>query len=471
MKLAPHTRRQFLGGMAKTVLATTALPRVVPARVFGQNAPSNTLNLALIGMGGIMGSHLRHVLGPDQKTSAQQPKIVALCDVDLNRVRGAHGNPIFQAGLAKAKDYQDYRRLLDDASSFDAVLITTGCRWHVPLSKTFIKAGKHVYCEKPLARVVSEARDIKEVAATSKVATQLGTQGTATESFRRSVEVLQAGVVGPVREVHLWCNIWGPRSPSHDRPEGEDPVPEGLNWDEWLGPAPYRPFKNKIYLGYCLTWYDWYDFSSAMLAEFGQHNFMLPVRALKLNPPIQVAADVPEPQKETIPSTLKIRYEFAARGDLPPVTLHWYEAGVPVKAEAVAPLVTLYKQVPSSGCLFIGSKGSLFTDGWGGSGIMQIDGGKWRGVRDHEAAKHVAETEPRNKGRGHFEEWVDACKGECSTYCPLERGAEASEVLLPGIVSTRLGAPIDWEGAAMKVPGNPAADRFIKADYRTKWLI
>ena len=462
MKIKHSTRREFLGGMTKVMLASTVAPLFLPSRLFGQDVPSNKLNLAIVGAGRVVHSHLPVILRPDGAN------IVALCDVNLKQINAKRGE--FKEGLAKSKTYQDYRKLLEDAHSYDAVLIATGCRWHVPLCKAFIKAGKHVYCEKPLARLVSEARDIREVVRNSNVVTQLGTQGTNSPAFRRSVEVIQAGLLGSISEVHLWFKGGGPREPSHGLLEGEDPVPDYLNWDGWLGPAPYRPFKDKSYLGSCSQWYVWYDFSSALMNDFGQHNFMMPVRALDLDPPIKVAAEGSEPSKETAPSTLKIRYDFAAKGARAPLALYWYECGL-------IPPMDLYDALPykdpSNGCLFVGDKGQLLADGWGRGGVMRLKGEqRWRSVLDHDSAKNLPETEPRApKGGTHFGEFAAACKGEGKTYTTLEHGAKASEVLLPGIVSTRLGMPIKWDGAAMKVPGHPEADRFIHANYRTKWLV
>ena len=468
MKATLSTRRTFLGSSTKAMLAAAIAPQFVPARLFGATAPSNTLNVAVMGVG-LRGTD---ALIPGLVRAGQH--IVALCDPDAAMIQRARGSqdPSIQAALAKAKAYEDYRRLLDDLPSIDAVTIATGCRWHVPLSKAFIHAGKHVYCEKPLARMVSEARDLAQSVRKSKVVTQLGTQGANSGAFRRSVEIMQAGLLGPVREVHLWCNIWGPRPPSHGLPEGEDPIPAGFNWDLWLGPAPLRPFKQGLYHPDCLKWYVWYDFGAGMLAEFGQHNFMLPVRALKLEAPIRVAADIPEPQKASYASTARVRYEFAARSDRPPVTLWWYDGGTPVPAEAAALVAQTKGRMPDNGCLFLGEKGALYTDGWGAEGIMKLNGEpKMRGVLNHEAARAVPVTEPRPNGLNHMNEWLEACKGGAPTYCPLDHGADVSEVLLPGLVSLRLGRPIEWDGSALQVKDAPEASRFIHAEYRTKWLV
>ncbi|MEI6278506.1 MAG: Gfo/Idh/MocA family oxidoreductase [Verrucomicrobiae bacterium] len=465
MKINSSTRREFLGGMTKVMLASAAAPLFLPSRLFGQEAPSNKLNLAIVGTGGIVHSHLPVILAPDSGVN-----VAALCDVNLRNIQIKRGNADFKEGLAKAKDYQDYRKLLEEANSFDAVLIATGCRWHVPLCKTFIKAGKHVYCEKPLARLVGEARDLSGLLSDhSHVVTQLGTQGTNTETFRRSVEVIQSGLLGSIREVHLWFNCIKDRSASHGLPEGEDPIPEYLNWDEWLGPAPMRPYKKGLYDGVG-QWYVWYDFSSAYLNDFGQHNFMMPVRALDLEPPVKVAAEASEPSLETAPATLKVRFDFAAKGNRAPLSLYWYECGLTPPSELFDALP--YK-APSSGCLFVGDKGMLWADGWGRGGVMRLkDEQRWRSVLDHEAAKPLPKTQARApKGGTHFGEFAAACKGNGKTYTPLQEGAKASEVLLPGIVSTRLGMPIEWDGKAMKVPGHPEADRFIHPNYRTKWLV
>ena len=380
--------------------------------------------------------------------------------------------PDARPALEKVSNYEDYRRLIDKEKSLDGVLIAIGPWWHAPMSSAFIKSGKHVYCEKPLTRLVSEARDLGQLARQPKVATQMGTQGAGTESFRRSVEIVQSGLLGSIREVHIWNFVNQMRPPSHDRPAGEDPVPAGFNWDLWVGPSPMRPFKRGVYYPGCTNASLWFDFGAGLLGDFGVHTWQLPIRALKLGYPIRVEHNVPEPVKETYASHVKSRYDFAARGDMPPVTVWYCDTINRPPKEATADIEATYGTVPGLGAMLLGEKGTMYVGGWGGGNLMKLKGeGKMRGVCDHPAAKPLPTTEPRAPKQNHMLEWMEAAKGGPKTYHPLEIGAHSMEVMLPGIVALRMRRPIDWDGANMKVPGAPEADKFIHTEYRRKWLI
>jgi len=351
------------------------------------------------------------------------------------------------------------------------VLIAIGPWWHAPMSTALIKAGKHVYCEKPLTRLVSEARALGKLAKESKVATQMGTQGEASETFRRAVEIIQAGLLGQIREMHVWHdNPVGPKSQA--RPAGEDPIPAGFNWDLWVGPSPMRPYKRDVYQPGCRKTSCWFDFGAGILGDFGVHTWQLPIRALKLDYPIHVEHNVPEPVLETWVSTTKIRYEFAARGDLPPVTAWNYDSGNLPPKEATADIVAVYGKLPKVGAMLLGEKGNMYVGGWGAGNLIKLKGDKkMRGVSDHADAKSLPITEPRAPKQNHMLEWIEAAKGGPKTYQSFDVAAHAMEVILPAIVSQRIERPIDWDGPNMKVPGAPEADKFIQADHRKKWLV
>lgn len=464
-------RRQFIQGLSAG-LAALAAPLVLPSRLCtaSSEAPSNRLNVALIGCGGRGTAILQEALG-------QGANLVALCDPDASRVASlrkslAEKTPDARAAFDKVAGYEDYRQLIEKEKSLDAVLIAIGPWWHAPMSTACIKAGKHVYCEKPLTRLVSEARALGNLAKQAKVATQMGTQGAASESFRRAVEIVQSGLLGPIREVHAW-NTAHPRRPdSQDRPPGADAIPQGFNWDLWLGPAPLRPFKQDTYLPGCMRTFVWFDFGAGLIAEFGTHTWQLPIRALKLDYPVRVEHNVPEPVKETYASNAKIRYEFAARGNLAPVTAWYYDTINRPPKEATADLEATYGNLPVVGAMLLGDKGTMYAGGWGAGNLIKLKGEeKMRGVSDHPAAKDIPKTEPRQAKQDHMLEWLEAAKGGPKTYQSFEVSAHAMEVILPGLVSLRMQRPIDWDGPNMKVPGAPEADRFIQADHRPKWLV
>lgn len=462
---AQLTRRKVLTAAVAVGTGAMAAPLVLPSRLFGASAPSKRLNVAAVGTGGRCRALMAEILG-------QGENLVALCDVDRRQfasVRQAFAGQ--SATLEKARLYEDYRKLLDEEKSLDAVVVAIGARWHAPIAVRAMKAGKHVYCEKPLVRTIAEARELMELAPRCKVATQMGTQGVSSKAFRRSVEIIRAGVLGPVERVYLWSDYCGKFPPSHDRPAGEDPVPEGLNWDFWLGPCAWRPFKAKVYLPGCIAAQNWLDLCNGMLSGQGAHTFQLPVRALKLNPPVRATAETAEPVKETYVSQGCFRFEYAARDGLAPVTLWWGDGGKYPPAEITDSVKSVRGQLPTTGCLFVGQRGQLYADGWGVAGIMKLEGDKqWRGVLNHDAAKDLPLSVPRLTNDNHMQEWFDACKGGPATYNDFQVGARVSEAYLPGILSLRLGRPIEWDSAAMRVPGAPEADRWIQKTYRPKWV-
>jgi len=335
-----------------------------------------------------------------------------------------------------------------------------------------MKAGKHVYCEKPLARLVSDARELGKLAKESKVATQMGTQGIASETFRKAVEIVQAGVLGNVTEVHAWNVVHQKRPESTVRPAGEDPIPEGFNWDMWIGPSPERPYKRGVYGPGCMTTAMWFDFGAGLIGDFGTHTWQLPIRALKLGYPVKVEHNVPEPVKETYVSNAIIRYEFPARENMPPVKGWYYDTINRPPKEVVEALEKTFVKFPGVGAMLVGDKGMLHAGGWGGGNYMKLTGEeKFKGVCDHPAAKELPKTEPRHERQNHMLEWLDAAKGKGKTYQPFEKAAHSMEIILTSIIALRMQRPIEWDGVNMKVPGCPDADQFIRPELRKKWLV
>lgn len=461
------TRRVILKRLGSGAAGTLALPWLLPSRAWGGPPPSSRLHIALLACGDRIRQLLPSILQAGEN-------VVAVCDVDRRQIArlkkeaaARHGEA--GAAVAKAKVYEDYRKLLDADKSVDAVVIAPGQRWHVPMSKASLLAGKHVFCEKPLAHSVAEAREIRQLGRQTRLATQIGSQGGATDTFRRSMEVIQAGLLGQVREVHCWINRGFPPSAPIDR--NADPIPEGLNWDFWCGPSPLLPFK-RYYLGGCLAWGRWLDFGDGHLADMGAHAHNLPWRALKLGAPERVSVEIPEPLKDSYPSATKFRWEFPARGDLAPLTLWWHDgakAGPP--QELGNQLLPTYGRVPTDGVLFVGEKGLLFSNAWGVGGVLKLAGEtKCRGVLDHEAAKPIPVTLPRAKGQNHMQEWLDACKGLTTTFQGFATAAQIAEIAMVGIVALRLGRPIQWDSEALKVKGEPDAEALVHRPQRTKWL-
>ena len=462
--LSKSTRRYFLKQSAIIGAVAAVGPQILPSRALGAGA--DKVNVALLACGG----RTRQLLG----SIIDGANVVAVCDVSTSRIaqlkkEAAAKNGAKGEAVGKATEYEDYRKLLETEKSVDAVVVAAGQRWHTHLSKAALAAGKHVFCEKPLAHSPAEARELRELGKTTKLATQVGSQGGTTDTFRRSMELIQAGLLGQIKETHCWINRGFPPSAPVD--QKADPMPEGLNWDFWCGPSPVLPFKNQ-YLGGCLAWGRWLAFGDGHLADMGAHGLNLPWRALKLTAPIKASVEIPEPLKDSYPSATKFRWDFAAREGFGETTLYWHDGGKAGPPEEFGKeLLTTYAKVPNDGVLFVGEKGMLYSNAWGVGGIMKLKGeAKFRGVQDHEAGKAVPVTVPRFKGQNHMGEWIEACKGNGKTFQGFATAATIAEVAMVGMVALRLGKPIEWDSEALKVKGEPDADKFVHLEVRKKWL-
>ena len=416
------------------------------------------LNLAAVGIGGQGHGDMSGML------STGRVNVVALCDTDAAML--ARGKKtVVDADHAEPKCCDDYRRLLDNAATFDAVLIATPDHWHAPLCKAFMKAGKHIYCEKPLAHSLGEARELRELARTSKVVTQMGNQGSASTPLRRCIEVIQAGALGQIQEVHSW----GLHSFGKDgNAKGEDPIPEGFNWDLWVGPSAMRPFVKDVY--HPKNWRGWYDFGNGSLMDFWCHDMNLPVRALNLSYPERVVINFnPKNPWDQTPGKAAWEYYFPARGTLAPVKMYWQGGGKP-PAEVVAPLAAVNKQ-DEGGVMIIGEKGRIYTDHWGYIGLILLDGEpRLKDILHHPATAAIPETLPRAKG-GHSSEWIDAIYGKGRTFSDFDTGGKLTEIGLAGALAHRVGKNLDWDGEKMEARNAPEASRFIHPELRTKWQV
>jgi hypothetical protein len=451
------SRRSFLK-ISAAALGTAAFgrPLILSGAEAGSTAANSKLNLALVGCGGQGRGVMRGLL-------SDGANLVALCDPDQEMIDKARADALQSGGEATkgAKAYEDYRRLLDNASSFDAVLVGTPDHWHAPLCKAFMKAGKHVYCEKPLTHSVAEARELRELSRTANVVTQMGNQGSASESLRRCTEIIRAGVLGPIREMYAWgIGV----TANEGSAEGEDPVPQGFNWDLWVGPSALRPFKKEVY--HPFRWRSWFDFGNGGLADFCCHVINLPMRALDLSYPEEIVVNMQEGKQ--IADKAAVEFRFAARGDLPPVTLHWQGNGKP-PAEVLRPLTETYGEKTPDGLLIVGEKGCIYTGHWNNGGMIRLEGEpRLNDVLRHEGTKDIPQILPRI--RNHGQEWLDACRGEGKTFSDFDTGGKLTEIGLAGVVGIRAGQSLDWDGEKMEARNVPEAARFVHTEYRTKWL-
>lgn len=447
----PISRRAFIGTSAAAA-AFLALPRPMRGAT-GTGSPASKLNIAGVGIGGQGSVDLRAVADAGEN-------IVALCDVDTDYA--AH---TFEE-YPNARRYADFRVMLEKEKSIDAVVVGTPDHLHAVVTMAALRMGKHVYCEKPLTRTVSEARAIATAAREAKVATQMGNQGMAYPGNQQLNEWIQGGAIGAVREVHVWSDrptqrgkmpLWWPQGV--ERPTDTPPVPPTLNWDLWLGPAPFRPY-HSAYAPF--RWRGWWDFGSGGLGDMGIHNLAPVFAALKLGAPQSVSASSTALVSDSVPLASLVHYRFPARGDLPPVTLHWYDGGLlPPRPEELADDEELD---PEDGILFIGDKGKILVLGWGGEHprILGRDGGQKYRRPPSDPAAHTR----------HVAAWLAACKGGPPTRSPFDFAGPLTEAVLLGAACVRHGGQkLIWDSANLKITNDARANELLRYEYRPGWSL
>lgn len=454
------SRRRFL---ELSTLFTGGTILGFPSLLRAQNAGTQVLNIAFIGVGGLGRVRLKEMLG-----LGKMVHVVALCDMDVKCIQSAKAemakvDPTLL--LADVAEYGDYRKLLATEKNLDAVMIGTPDHWHFHIAKASLLAGKHVYCEKPLTHTIAQARELRQLSAKTQRITQMGNQGSASINLRRAVEVIQAGVLGQVKEVKIWAKGVGCQ-PGRAMPTAADPIPEGFNWDGWLGPAPTRFYKTGYY--HPSNWRGWLDFGSGPLGDFGCHDLNLPVRALKLDYPTSIEAKGELMGLPTYPKDAHIRFEFAKRGNLAPVTLDWYDQDLAAihKADILPPeLIAHLGNDTIEGVFIRGENGYTWGDHWNGANYIRLNSEeKLSGVVNHQASKEIPETLPRSAG--HLREWVDACLGGAKTFSDFETGGFLTEIVLAGVVAARVGKELQWDGPGMRALNASEADQYIRTNYR-----
>jgi len=425
------TRRQIL----RTGAAATA-GIWITSGLHSSNAqsPNDKLNIAFIGIGGQGRSNL------DQLT---QENITALCDVDDERAGNAYDKH------PKAKAFFDYRKMLEQMDSqIDAVVVSTPDHHHYHPSMMAMGMGKHLYCEKPMAHSIFEIRGMTELAREKKLATQLGVQRHTIGNMHRVVEIIQSGVIGDVKEVY--SKLGGDRG-MPAMPTDFPPVPEHLKWDLWLGPAQDRKYSPD----YCpYKWRFWWDFGTGETGNWGCHILDIPYWALKLEHCTGVTAWGPEADPQRSPKSLFTKYAFPARGDLPPVTLHWYHTDKPIKE-------LLERDIPQSGNnIFIGSKGILVCD-FKNRKLYPEDK-----FADFNAPDRFIPDSP-----GFRQEWIDACKGGKNATCNFDYSGPMAETVILGNTCYRAGKDFDWKHNPMTAVNCPEAEAYLRPAFRKGWTV
>jgi Oxidoreductase family, NAD-binding Rossmann fold/Oxidoreductase family, C-terminal alpha/beta domain len=451
------SRRRFLQSTAlATSAATLGFPNLLHAR-----GASGKLNVAHIGLGAMGRGRLSEMLG-------SEANIIAICDVDENQFIQARK---MLANLPfKPSEYVDFRTLLEKEKNLDGVVVTTPDHWHALIATAALKAGKHVFCEKPLAHTVGEARALRTLAKKhSKQVTQMGNQGSADPSLRRSIEIIQAGALGEVHEVHCWVRDGAGCHAGLAMPLTGDPIPAGLHWDGWLGPAPRRAYKKDYYHPW--NWRGWYDFGNGVMADFGCHNLNLPFRALKLDYARRIEAEGELTGLPTYSNKNHIRFHFDQRGELAPLIVHWYDQGlVPDKDVVPAELIETLGESPKMGVLIVGENGYTYGDPWNGAKYIKLkDDEKIASVLNHPGTKAIPESLPRTSS--HVKEWVGACTGGPATFSSFEVGGHLTEIALSGIVALRTMKTLEWDGERMRAENAPEAQKFVQPHYRRGWAM
>ncbi len=436
---------------------------IVPRRVLGGPGnvpPSERLNIAGIGVGG---------QGAGDLQAVGSENIVALCDVDRRQAAETFKK------YPGAKQYADFRVMLEkEDKNIDAVIVATPDHTHAVASMAAIKMGKHVFCEKPLTHSMDEARRIAEAAREAGVATQMGNQGHSGEGIRLICEWIWDGAIGPVREVHAWSThpVW-PQGLT--RPTETPPIPDTLDWDLWLGPAPWRPY-HPSYLP--MFWRAWWDFGTGGLGDMGCHNLDPVFWALKLGAPQTVEASCSifvstvtwdkTFNTESYPQASIVRYTFGARGDMPPVELTWYDGGLmPERPDELEDGRHMGDKL--GGVIFVGEKGKLACGSYGNNPRL-IPESRMRAYRRPERSI------PRSVG--HHAEWVAACKGDKPAGSNFDYAGPLTEMVLLGNIAVRMslelqekGVKLAYDGPNMRITNLPEANKYLRRDYRAGWTL
>jgi hypothetical protein len=460
--MAAMTRRTVLRGAA---LGTAGLVLLGDSRSARTYAANEKVNVALVGVSG-RGSWF-------SDTMPRISNVVAMCDVNDRRAA-----PYYKA-VPQAKTFHDFRKMLDEMDKqIDAVVVATPDNTHAVIDARAIRMGKGVYCEKPLTHDVYEARFLRDLAAREKVATQLGNQGTASEAFRRATELIWAGVLGDIREVHVWNTNGG----SGDRPlpTDEHPVPDYLKWDLWLGPARWRPYNSRW-----VEWSTWRDFATGQLGNWASHTMNLVFKGLKIDSLWQDAAagasarliriepEVSEVCPHTFPKWEILRYRIPPRGDLPEITVNWYNGAgkAPQCREKVEGMLGYKldwgdagekKWADHAGCLIAGTAGMIHATGHNATfSLLPKDK-----FKDFEGP---ARTLPRSPG--HEQEWLNAVRGGPAAMSNFNYGGPLAEFVLLGNVATLFGKTVEYDPAAAKVVNSAEANAALKREYREGWSL
>jgi predicted dehydrogenase len=457
MKKTTVTRREFVSSAGAIAATLTMVPRHVVAG--GGTAPSEKLNIAGIGVGGMGANNLK---------ACSAENIVALCDVD-----SVYAAKSFNR-FPKAKQYTDFRVMLDQQKDIDAVIVATPDHSHAMIAMAAISCGKHVYVQKPMTHSVYEARLLTEAARKHKVVTQMGNQGHSGDGARLICEWIWDGAIGAVREVHAWTNrpVWA-QGVEVERPRETPPVPSTLDWDRWIGPAAFRPYHPTYHPG---EWRAWWDFGTGSLGDLGCHILDAPFWALKLKYPTAVEGCIStywpglwkkmEPKNEQYPRSTIVRFQFPEREGMPPVKLTWWDGGMmPPRPEQLEEGRRMGDS--DGGVLFLGDRGALMCGCYGLSPRLIPE----TRMQEFKQPAKTIERIPDGLG-GHERDWVRACKGGKPASSNFDFSGPLSEMVLMGNLAVRYpNRRLLWDGEKMEVTNDAAANAYVRRQYRQGWTL
>lgn len=436
------TRRTFI---KQAITGSIAFPLIMPRLNFAQPANSK-LQHACIGVGGMGGGDMGCLL------ASGKLDVVAICDVDENNLNQA------AAGLPNARKYRDWRELLEkEGDKIDSVNISTPDHMHAPIAMAAIKKGKHVYCQKPLAHEVYEARQMTLAARQAKVVTQMGIQIHSHVAYRMAVQMLRDGAIGKVKEWHSWSSAPSWPQAGLTRPEGEDPVPANLDWDLWIGVAPMRPYKTGVYAPF--NWRARQDFGCGAMGDFGCHIFDPVFTFLKVGAPTSVLAEISEINDETWPGWEIIHYEFPGTQMTVDKTIKatWYDGGKQPPRELAQMPADM--PMPAQGSILIGEEGVLLIPHVAGPQLFPV-----------EKFKDYNRTKLEEKQVDHYGQWVEACLNGGNGSTNFDFSGPMSEAVLLGNVANRLaGKTLEWDSQNLSFTNVSEANQLLRRTYREGW--
>jgi predicted dehydrogenase len=454
MKRMKLTRRTFLAGAAAT-MAGCATSGPGARRV----SPNEKLNIAAIGCGGKGFSDIWECRGEN---------VVALCDVDEDM-----GNSTFSR-FPDAKQYKDFRVMLENHPEIDAVTVSTADHTHAYAALTAMEMGKHVYVQKPLTHNIHEARILAKAARKYNVVTQMGNQGHSGEGTRACVEMIRSGAIGQVREVHCWTDrpgvdgrLWWPQGV--ENPYAGEPVPKTLDWDLWLSVAPDRPY-NALYCPF--NWRGWWDYGSCALGDMACHIMDAAYWSLDLGMPTSVEVVSQEGcTAQTGPLNQIIRYEFPARGDMAPVTVYWYDGGnKPPRPEGIPEGEELGGG--ANGSLFIGDDGVMSAETYGENPRLHPESKMKDYTPPARTLRRVAAAPVdvrKMEDKAHRADWIQACKGGTPACSNFDYSGPFTEMVLLGTIAVRVPGKLNWDGPNMRFTNSEAANQLVSREYRKGW--